>query len=120
MPARKGQPNLTNDPGKRAGWEYRAVQGINNEAYTRGYYQAGASFFAALRRAAKVRGMPAGAYLRRAVMAFAAHDLRVPFEELLADSPSPNQRKRGDYKHYKEVWLREYDDGSGYGTWEVK
>lgn len=121
MPARKGQPNLRNDPGKRTGWEYRAVHGIDKPDYTRGYYQAGLTFFSALRQAARVRGISGGAYLRRAVAAFAAHDLGVEFEDILKDSPSPDwNNHRGEVNGKKQVWVREYDDGSGYGTWEVK
>lgn len=121
MPARKGQPNLTNDPGKRTGWEYRAVAGIEKPDYTRGYYQAGRTFFAGLRQASRMRGISAGAYLRRAVAAFVAHDLGVDFEDILKDSPSPKWNdNRGEVKGKKNVWVREYDDGTGYGTWVVK
>lgn len=121
MAARKGQPNLTNDPGKRGGWEYRAVRGINKEVYTRGYYQAGAAFFVALRQAARSRGIGVGAYTRRAVAAFAAHDLGVSFEDVLKDSPSPDWSKhRGEMPGKKQIFVKVYDDGSGYGAWEVK
>lgn len=121
MVARKGQPSLGHDPGKRTGWEYRAVSGINKTPYTRGYYQAGMSFFSALRQAADRRGITASAYLRRAVAAFAAKDLGIPFEEIVKDSPSPDWNdKRHDYKGKKNVWRKEFDDGTGYGTWEVK
>ena len=118
MPARKGQPNLTNDPGKRGGWEYRAVAGINKPDYTRGYYQAGLAFFAALRQAARVRGISGGADLRRAVAAFAAKDLGVPFEDILADSPSPHWNKHRSAQ--TGTWYREFDDGTEFGSWEVK
>lgn len=118
MPARKGQPNLTNDPGKRTGWEYRAVAGIDKPDYTRGYYQAGLTFFTALRQAARVRGISGGAYLRRAVAAFVAKDLGVDFEDVLRDSPSPHWNKHRSVK--TGTWYREYDDGKGFGSWEVK
>lgn len=118
MPARKGQPNLTNDPGKRAGWEYRAVKGINRDAFTRGYYQAGETFFVMLRRAAKSRDMNTAAYLRRAVAAFAAKDLGIPFEEILKDSPAPSMSRGRDKE--TGTWTRTFDDGFDYGTWEVK
>lgn len=118
MPARKGQPNLTNDPGKRPGWEYRAVKGINREAFTRGYYQAGLTFFTALRQAANSRGMTTSAYLRRAVAAFAAKDLGVDFEDILKDSPAPDLTRGRDPE--TGTWTRRMDDGTGYGSWEVK
>jgi hypothetical protein len=123
MPARKGQPNLTNDPGKRTGWEYRAVAGIDKPDYTRGYFQAGLSFFSALRRAAKHRDISANAYLRRAVAAFAAKDLGIPFEEILKDSPSPrwvNHRQDVPRSRKTQTFRREFDDGQGFGSWEVK
>jgi hypothetical protein len=122
--ARRGQPSLGHDPGKRAGWEYRAIHGINKEtAYTRGYYQAGLSFFSALRRAADHRGISASAYLRRAVAAFAAKDLGIPFEGILKDSPSPGwSTHRQDLPRQRktQVFRKEFDDGTGYGSWEVK
>lgn len=121
MVARRGQPNLTNDPGKRGGWEHRAVHGINKGSYTRGYYQAGLTFFSALRQASRIRGISSSAYLRRAVAAFAAHDLGVSFEDILKDSPSPDWNdNRGEVGNKKQVWVKVFDDGSGYGTWEVK
>lgn len=124
MPARKGQPNLTNDPGKRGGWEYRAVHGVNKIPYSRGYYQAGISWFIAARRAAKSRNMSVSAYLRRAVAAFAARDLDMDFAAILKDSPSPGHltvrqhNKPGETQ--KQVWAKEFDDGTGFGSWEVK
>ncbi len=113
MVARRGQPNLTNDPGKRAGWEYRAVRGINRDPYERGYFQAGMSFFSALRQAAKKRGISGNAYLRRAVAAFAAKDLGIPIEEVLQDSPSASWERNRDEK--TGTWKKAFDDGSGYG-----
>lgn len=118
MVARRGQPSLGHDPGKRTGWQYRAVAGINKPDYTRGYYQAGMSFFSALRRAAKKRGISGGAYLRRAVAAFASRDLGIPFEEILKDSPSASWDRKRDEK--TGTWYREFDDGTGFGTWDVK
>jgi hypothetical protein len=118
MVARKGQPNLTNDPGKRGGWEYRAVAGINKPDYTRGYFQAGLSFFSALRKAARLRGISGNAYLRRAVAAFAARDLGIPFEDILQDSPAASWDRHRDEE--TGTWYREFDDGQGFGTWEVK
>lgn len=121
MVARRGQPSLGHDPGKRTGWEYRAVSGIDKPDYTRGYYQAGATFFALMRRAAKQRGISGNAYLRRAVAAFIAKDLGVTFEEVLKDSPSPYWHdNRGEHKGKKNVWRRQFDDGTGFGTWVAK
>jgi hypothetical protein len=124
MVARRGQPSLGHDPGKRGGWEYRAIHGINKDtSYTRAHYQAGTTFFSALRRAAKHRGMSASAYLRRAVAAFAAEDLGIPFEEILKDSPSPGwSTNRQDLPRERktQVFRKEFDNGEGYGSWEVK
>ena len=117
MPARKGQPNLTNDPGRRPGWEKRVVERIKKDRYARAYFQAGPAFFSALRRAAKLRGMNANAYMRRAVAAFAAKDLGERFEDILDGSPGVNFRKQ-DPK--TGLWVSNTDDGKGYGTWEVK
>ena len=118
MVARRGQPSLGHDPGKRTGWEYRAVSGIDKPDYARGYYQAGATFFTLMRRAAKHRGISGGAYLRRAVAAFIARDLDLTLAEVLKDSPSASWEKHRDEK--TGTWRREFDDGTGFGTWEAK
>lgn len=116
MPARKGQPNLTNDPGKREGWQNRAVEGINKR-YANFYLRAGTLWFSAVRRAARTRNMSASAYIRRAVAAFAAHDLGERMEDIVSDSPMVQWRmKDADNNRFATG----HDDGQGYGPWDVK
>lgn len=116
---RRRQENTAGpDPGKREGWERRAVQGVNKVKYSDTKVQGGFKFWLAARRAAKMRGLSLSAYMRRSTAAFAAHDLGEDFKEILSDSAHPDWVNRKDPRtHY---WLQTLDDGEGYGTWEVK
>lgn len=116
MPARKGQPNLTNDPGKREGWQQRAVQGIDKR-YANFYLRAGDKWFSGVRRAARTRGMSASAYIRRAVAAFAAHDLGEEMADIVSDSPMVQWRTKTENGQH---FAMGHDDGEGYGSWDVK
>lgn len=75
----------------------------------------GFGYSAALNRAAELRGISRVGYLRRAVAAFLAADLGVPFEELTRECPRafPFTRER--------AWVTGSgdDDGAGFGTWHV-
>ena len=69
-----------------------------------------------LDEAAKRRGMAMSAYIRRATAAFLAHDLGVPFTEIVKHTAKPaaegESRKVG-------ITERSYDDGRGMGPWLI-
>lgn len=75
----------------------------------------GHGFARALNEAAALRGISRVGYLRRAVAAFLAADLGVPFEELTAQCPVPAAFTR------ERAWVTGAgdDDGRGFGTWVV-
>lgn len=115
MVARRGQPNQTNDPVYRPDWRERVLQHDRPpERMTRLGVRTTGEFLILLSRAARRRGMSNSAYVRRAVSAFMAQDLQMPFEDVCAASPGVKHVK---YTNQGVVWPR--DDGSGYGKWEV-
>lgn len=75
----------------------------------------GFEFSAALNRAAAARGISRVGYLRRAVAAFLAADLGMPFDRLTRECPKPLPYTR------ERAWVTAGgdDDGTGYGTWHV-
>lgn len=82
------------------------------------------AFLALVRHAAEGRGMGVNGYARRAVAAFVAHDLGLPFEEVCSHFASPyraGQMLRKDDE--RSVHLRKgptQDDGKGFGSWKVR
>lgn len=76
-----------------------------------------------LRLAAEKRGMPTTAYARRAIAAFVASDLDLPFEEvcgLFAAPFKPGEMLRADVPNSRrETRGKTRDDGKGYGSWAV-
>lgn len=70
--------------------------------------------------AARKRGMPKTAYYRRAIAAFIAYDLDVPFEDVVAFCPAVAPH---GHPLRKESGLRgggrSKDDGEGFGSWKV-
>lgn len=113
MVARKGQPNLGNDPARRSDWRERTTAENNKLANARLAFRTDDAFVVLLAKAAKTRGMTSAGYARRAVSVFIAADLQVPFEEVCAHCPAI-EHGGGLLK----TWPR--DDGNGYGKWEVK
>lgn len=83
----------------------------------------GIPFLTALRAAADSRGMSSAGYARRAVAAFVAHDLGVPFESLTQHFSAPHRRgevlKRNPGE-FRKAEGQTTDDGQGYGSWEVR
>jgi hypothetical protein len=69
-----------------------------------------------LDEAARRRGMAMSAYIRRATAAFMAHDLGVPFTEIVKHTAQPatadNKSKPGT--------PRSHDDGRGMGPWLIE
>lgn len=86
--------------------------------------------------AAESRGMSSAAYARRAIAAFIAHDLGIPFESVTKFAPAVIDPENIGEKQARAVAARRtktggalrvgkvamelsFDDGQGYGTWAV-
>jgi len=65
-----------------------------------------------LAEAAAAREMSVSAYLRRAGLAFVAHDLGISLEELLHDEPATRLRTEGPKTNRQEA-------GEGHGLWKI-
>ena len=115
MVARKGQPNLANNPVYQPDWKERVAQRDHRESTNRWSLRSTQAFTDLVRKAARRRGMNNSAYVRRAVAAFIANDLQIPFEDICQMFPAPGPER---YTGYGVNWPR--DDGEGYGEWEVK
>lgn len=77
-----------------------------------------------LRAAADRRGISASGYVRRAVSAFVAADLGLPWEQVCAHVPKPSppegtMRALPREQHPLYNPGRWVDDGAGYGSWSV-
>ena len=115
MVARKGQPNIGNDPAYRPDWKDRVKGRVSVDKAGRWNLRSSEEFIVLLRRAAATRDMNVAAYARRAMAAFIAKDLQMPFEDVCNTCPTPGPQKRAGVGF---VWQR--DNGEGYGDWEVK
>jgi hypothetical protein len=94
----------------------RQKQSRRNEARRDGMY---VSFDPTMRilidRAAKSRNMGITAYARRCLAAFIAHDLGLPFTEVVRHTPMPN---RPGVK--SPTGRKTSDDGTGFGEWMIQ
>ena len=115
MVARKGQPNMAKDPVYRADWKDRVSSRTHAEESNRWSLRSTQAFTSLMRKAARRRGMSGAAYSRRAIAAFIAQDLQMPFEDVCNTFPAP---KPEGSTGVGVIWPR--DDGQGYGNWEVK
>lgn len=81
-------------------------------------------FLTLLRAAADARGMSSTGYARRAIAAFISKDLDIPFPEITKHFSSPfkagEMLRRTNEKGVREKIGKTFDDGEGYGSWEVK
>lgn len=68
-----------------------------------------------LDEAASRRGISMGGYIRRATAAFLAHDLDVPFTEVVRYCPAPAPYGKGGPQQDSTG-----DGGEGYGEWVVR
>ena len=120
MVARSGQPNLTNDPGKKQGWKHRTLRNLEEKKERVVYnFRASESFMPLLAKAAATRKMTRTAYMRRAIGAFIANDLHMPYSEVCATYPAVENNLRAEVFINGKSYTRR-DDGEGYGSWEVK
>lgn len=62
-------------------------------------------------RAARKRGMPVSAYLRRAVLAFVVRDLDLDWDEVMEDEPSIDAEDNLPPRRYR---------GRGFGNWKIR
>jgi hypothetical protein len=69
-----------------------------------------------LDEAASRRGMGMAAYLRRAAAAFIAHDLGIPFTEVVKHGAQPDPRGTSGGTRL----AHSYDDGRGMGPWLIE
>lgn len=115
MVARKGQPNIGNDPAYKPDWKDRVKGRVAVSRSERWNLRSSEEFIVLLRKAAATRDMNVAAYARRAMSAFIAKDLQMPFEDVCNTCPTPGPQKRAGVGF---VWPR--DNGEGYGNWEVK
>lgn len=119
MVARKGQPNIVNDPGYKPDWRNRAKKTSSNKSLqVRLAFRTTGEFVTLLAKAANRRGMTSAGYARRAVAAFIAQDLQMPFEDVCAHFPHAGNFQFPPDGGGKRP--RTWDDGQGYGNWEVK
>lgn len=115
MAARKGQPNIGNDPGFKEGWEQRVKEnalGRKRKSFT---IRTSWDFVTLVNKAARMRGMTSSAYARRAVAAFIANDLQMPFEDVCKTMPPVQALHINLLRKASPP-----DNGQGYGEWEVK
>lgn len=79
-------------------------------------------FRAYLKDAAETRDMGINGYARRAVAAFIAYDLGIPFEEVTRYFAAPSKHgevlRRSDGSRQAPSG-ESYDDGEGYGPWRI-
>jgi hypothetical protein len=79
-------------------------------------------FRAYLRDAAETRNMGINGYARRAVAAFIAYDLGIPFEEVTKHFAAPSKHGevlRRDDGTPRAPFGESFDDGEGYGPWRI-
>lgn len=113
MPHQIGQPSH-NDPGRREGWQERAVAGISAAQRRLISFHTSEDFRSMVKRAARARDMSISSYIRRCLAAFIALDLGMTFEEAcyfnfrVTRSGTKSQRNPGR------------DDGEGFGAWRIK
>lgn len=117
--------NLTGaaDPGT-PGWEERVLAAVHKHQSKSGRWTNRKSgtlltydppFLELLQNAAELRGLGLAGYCRRAVAAFIAHDLDMPYFDVIRHTAKPpaNQTTGG------AKLRRTQDDGKGYGPWEI-
>lgn len=119
MPARRGEPNLLNDAGRKQGWQHRALSRVERKERVIYNFRATERFLPLVLRAASKRGMNRTAYMRRAVAAFIAHDLQIPYETVCDTFPAVDNNMRSE-RFVDGKGVNRRDDGEGYGSWEVR
>lgn len=109
---------MPKDSGYRPDWRRRALLHAPKDDRMKIVFHVFGDFDALFSRAANRRGMSKSAYARRALAAFIAQDLQMPFEDLCYRFPAVvyDQSAR---KFENGMVVSQRDDGQGYGRWEA-
>lgn len=106
---------------ERPGWQDRLTEKVNEQSRGRNSspFEIRMSFEMRrlLRLAAEARGIPSGAYARRAIAAFVAADLDLDYAAVCKLLPAIEPVVDG--KRVARGERQGPDDGAGYGTWRV-
>lgn len=134
MPTVKGEGLAGSADGRVPGWEDRMRERVNASETERMRTNKAKrdvqlrlewdlEMAGLLRLAAEARGMPATAYARRAIAAFIAKDLGLPFEQVCGFFSAPFKQGETFSKEHadgrREKKGKTQDNGKGYGSWSV-
>lgn len=97
----------------RPEWQQRLEQSIDDANLPRYLIQARIpeEYRPLIVRAAVKRGIPPSAYIRRALLAFVAHDLDIDFLELAIAEPAITESPNLPPKRFR---------GRGFGSWKIR
>lgn len=110
---------MARDPGYNPNWKRKTIVRAPKEDKRKLSFHVYGLFESYLGRAANRRGMSHSAYMRRAIGAFIAYDLQIPWEEMASTFPAvvydPTKTTYSD-----GLVVSQRDDGKGYGQWEIQ
>lgn len=109
---------MPKDPGYDPNWKQKAILHVPQEDRKKIVFHVFGQFDSYLSRAANRRGMSKSAYARRALAAFMAHDLQMPFEDLCVMFPAVVYQQ-GVNKYIDGMVVHQRDDGQDYGQWKI-
>lgn len=95
------------------------MEGINKESRVVNAIDVSHEFRGLLKKAAQDRGINMSSYSRRAIAAFIALDLDIPFEDVCATLPKAREPglKKNFGREFEGAGLR--DSGEGFGEWRI-
>lgn len=109
---------MAKDSGFDPNWKRKALLHAPKEDKKKIVFHVFGEFDSYLSRAANRRGMSKSAYARRALAAFIAHDLQMPFEDLCRMFPAVVYEQKVS-KYVDGLVVSQRDDGAGYGQWKI-
>lgn len=110
---------MPKDLGYDPNWKRKAILHAPKEDKKKIVFHAFGEFDSYFSRAANRRGMSKSAYARRALAAFIAEDLQMPFEDLCKMFPAVVYDQNIS-KYSDGLVVSQRDDGQGYGQWKIK
>lgn len=110
---------MPKDPGYDPKWKHKALLHVPKEDKKKLVFHIFGEYDSYLSRAANRRGMSKSAYARRALAAFIAEDLQMPFEDLCKMCPAVVYDQNVS-KYSDGIVVSQRDDGHGYGQWRIK
>lgn len=110
---------MPKDSGFDPNWKRKAIRHAPKEDKKKIVFHVFGEFDSYFSRAANQRGMTKSAYARRALAAFMAHDLQMPFEDLCKMFPAVVYDQNIS-KYIDGLVVSQRDDGEGYGQWQIK